>query len=120
MVTAEPDASCPGEWVELEPSFGYCSLGDECRRPVRDAHQRRFVEWTVDQAVVDCVKRLAPDGDWVRADEVAQHLGRGIEDVTAALHTAVQAGHLTASRWDTTTVGAAGHGDELFRAPPDR
>jgi hypothetical protein len=42
---AEPDESCPGLWVELDPGFGYCSLGDDCSNPVRNAHAECFAEW---------------------------------------------------------------------------
>jgi hypothetical protein len=43
---AEPDETCPGLWidVDLDLDFGYCSLGDECRNPTREAHQNRVIE----------------------------------------------------------------------------
>ena len=45
VVMADPDETCPGQWVEIDVGVGYCSLGDECRNPVREAHQRRVEEW---------------------------------------------------------------------------
>jgi len=48
VVMADPDERCPGLWVELDPSTGYCELGDECRNPVRDAHDRRVADWLVE------------------------------------------------------------------------
>jgi len=47
---AEPDEHCPGMWIELDPEIGYCSLGDQCRNPSRDAHERRIAEWAVDES----------------------------------------------------------------------
>jgi len=44
MALPEPDDNCPGQWVELEPGVGYCSLGDQCRNPTPEAHQRRIGE----------------------------------------------------------------------------
>jgi hypothetical protein len=49
VVMAEPGETCPGMWVELDPGFGYCSLGEECRNPVREAHERRVAEWAVEE-----------------------------------------------------------------------
>ena len=49
MVIADPDDSCPGVWVELDPETGYCDLGDECRNPTRDAHASRIEEWFTDE-----------------------------------------------------------------------
>jgi len=46
VVLADPDDRCPGQWVELEPDVGYCSLGDQCRNPIREAHERRIAEWS--------------------------------------------------------------------------
>jgi hypothetical protein len=46
---ADPDDTCPGMWVQVDPEFGYCSLGDQCRNPIRDAHERRIVEWAVEE-----------------------------------------------------------------------
>lgn len=37
---ADPDETCPGEWIELDIETGFCSLGDECRNPTRVAHQQ--------------------------------------------------------------------------------
>ncbi len=49
MVIADPDETCPGLWVEVDIDVGYCDLGDECRNPVREAHERRVAEWlTID------------------------------------------------------------------------
>jgi hypothetical protein len=39
-----PDETCPGLWVDVDLDIGYCSLGDECRNPTREAHQRRVNE----------------------------------------------------------------------------
>lgn len=45
MVVADPDEMCPGVWVvDLDLDLGYCSLGDECRNPIREAHKRRVNE----------------------------------------------------------------------------
>jgi hypothetical protein len=41
---ADPDETCPGVWVQLTIGIGYCSLGDECRNPVAEAHERRVDE----------------------------------------------------------------------------
>jgi hypothetical protein len=47
VATADRDDACPGMWVEIDPGIGYCSLGDECRNPVREAHERRVGERSV-------------------------------------------------------------------------
>ena len=44
VVIADPDQTCPGVWVEIDFEIGYCSLGDECRNPIPEAHQRRAKE----------------------------------------------------------------------------
>ncbi len=44
MVIADPDETWPGLWVEIDFEIGYCSLGDECRNPIPEAHQRRIKE----------------------------------------------------------------------------
>jgi hypothetical protein len=44
VVIADPDETCPGLWVDLDLDLGYCSLGDECRNPTREAHKRRVNE----------------------------------------------------------------------------
>jgi len=41
---ADPDETCPGLWVEIDFEIGYCSLGDEWRNPIPDAHPRRTNE----------------------------------------------------------------------------
>jgi hypothetical protein len=48
MVMAEPDEHCPGVWIEVDVDTGYCELGDECRNPRADAHERRLPEWLVE------------------------------------------------------------------------
>jgi hypothetical protein len=48
-----PNEPCPGLWVELDPGFGYCSLGDDCGNPVRTAHEERFAEWLDDPHETD-------------------------------------------------------------------
>jgi hypothetical protein len=49
VVIADPDETCPGPWVDVDADFGYCSLGDQCRNPVPDAHERRSAVGTVDE-----------------------------------------------------------------------
>jgi hypothetical protein len=49
VVIADPDDGCPGMWVEIDPEFGYCSLGDQCRNPHREAHERHVSEQIVDE-----------------------------------------------------------------------
>jgi len=44
VVMADPDETCPGLWVEIDFEIGYCSLGDEWRNPIPDAHPRRSNE----------------------------------------------------------------------------
>lgn len=41
---ADPGETCPGVWVDLDFGLGYCSLGDECRNPTREAHKRHVTE----------------------------------------------------------------------------
>lgn len=40
----DPAETCPGLWVDLDFGVGYCSLGEECRNPTREAHKRRVNE----------------------------------------------------------------------------
>ena len=49
MVMADPDETCPGLWVDLDADTGYCDLGDECRNPVRSAHERHIADWDVEE-----------------------------------------------------------------------
>jgi hypothetical protein len=41
---AHPDETCPGTWFEVSADFGYCDLGDECRNPTPEAHERHVVD----------------------------------------------------------------------------
>jgi hypothetical protein len=43
---ADPDETCPGLWIELDVDFGYCELGEECRNPTPEAHERHIIQWT--------------------------------------------------------------------------
>jgi hypothetical protein len=45
VLMVEPDETCPGLWVELDVDVGYCDLGDQCRNPKPEAHERRVAEW---------------------------------------------------------------------------
>ena len=46
---ADPDETCPGLWIQTDFETGYCSLGDECRNPTPEAHQR----WAKERPVIN-------------------------------------------------------------------
>ena len=117
---SEPDAHCPGEWVDLDPTFGYCSLGDECRNPVADAHAVRIREWNLEDLAVQTVRDLAPDGDWVRLQDVASRLRLDAVETREVLDQAVRIGRLGYSFWEALTINgiAFGQDDHLYRINP--
>jgi hypothetical protein len=46
VVMADPDETCPGLWIDLGGDLGYCDLGDQCRNPIPEAHERYVDERT--------------------------------------------------------------------------
>ena len=117
---SEPDKDCPGEWVDLDPAFGYCSLGDQCCSPVASAHTRRVREWNLEDVAVRTVRDLAPDGDWVRLQDVASRLGFDVVETREVLDQAVRTGRLGYSYWEALTIDgiAFGEDDHLYRINP--